>query len=106
MNAWVGHVNVDSPGVVQAPDGTDLFRQIKRGSLEGISSAPLNTARGLHGEVALHVAVAAGEPEVVRRVIDAGACVGAYDYRMNSPLYYACTHPNITSDEKQINRDL
>ena len=45
MNGWVGQVSVDSPSVVQAPDGTDLFRQIKSGSLEDISSAPLNTAQ-------------------------------------------------------------
>jgi len=101
MNGWVGQVSVDSPSVVQAPDGTDLFRRIKSGSLEDISSAPLNTARGMHGEVALHIAVTTGNPEIVRRVIDAGAFVGAYDYRMNSPLYYACTHPNITSEENR-----
>jgi len=99
-NAWAGQASVDSPAIRRAPDSADLFGRIESGDIP--PSAPLNTARGPHGEVALHVAVATGDPGVVRQVVDAGAFVGAYDYRMNSPLYYACTHPAIKSDESRL----
>ena len=62
------------------------------GELRG---ANLRTALDGHGATAVHVAVTTGSVAVVRAVLAGGGYVEAEDYRSNTPLYYACTHPGV-----------
>uniref|UniRef100_A0A0G4HGG2 Uncharacterized protein n=1 Tax=Chromera velia CCMP2878 TaxID=1169474 RepID=A0A0G4HGG2_9ALVE len=65
--------------------------------------ASLNVTRGRWGETVLHIAVILGDVDVVPAILRAGAFVDSEDCRMNTPLYYACTHPG--EGDKELDED-
>lgn len=59
--------------------------------------ANINTVREPTGQSLLHIAVTLGDLDAVERLLRAGAYVNSCDWRRNTPLYYACSHPGLSS---------
>lgn len=55
-------------------------------------NALLSIIRDPYGASAIHLAVTSGSTEAVILLLDAGAFIDSNDWRMATPLYYACTH--------------
>ena len=53
----------------------------------------VNYSRGLHGDTLLHLAVISGDIDKINGLLDINAYINSVDYRLATPLYYACSHP-------------
>jgi len=99
-NPWYAPVSPTEPAVLEPAYDEQLLNLVKSSDCEAIraacssSTALVNTTRAMHGETLLHNAVIGGNPEVIVLLVnECGAYVNATDYRDNTPLYYAATHP-------------
>ncbi|KAL6072295.1 Ankyrin repeat and SOCS box protein 8 [Balamuthia mandrillaris] len=102
-NPWYAPCSPSEPALLYpTPRDEELFEAARKGDVLALKKkceqqpgAPLllNVAREKHGETALHLAVASGNTEAVRLLLENGAFVNADDWYQNKPLYYACTHP-------------
>lgn len=59
--------------------------------------ANINTVREPTGQSLLHIAVTLGDLGAVEQLLRAGAYVNSCDWRRNTPIYYACSHPGLSS---------
>jgi hypothetical protein len=57
--------------------------------------ANINTVREPTGMSLLHIAIVLGDLEAVARILTLGGYVNTNDWRRNTPLYYACSHPGL-----------
>lgn len=82
----------------------EAFRRGEAGGPEAAAPrlAPLHTARTGQGATALHLAVTSGRREAVEVLLDAGALVDVQDWRSNTPLNYACSHPGATVEQDSV----
>jgi len=58
-----------------------------------LADSYLNYSREYHGETHLHIAVVTGNIERIKELLDKNVYINPYDYRINTPLYYVCSHP-------------
>jgi MYND finger len=57
--------------------------------------ANINTVREPTGMSLLHIAVTIGDLAAISRILELGGYVNSADWRRNTPLYYACSHPGL-----------
>jgi len=97
-NPWFSPVSANEPASIDCAVSDELSQAASSGDVAALKACiargdMLNVTRGRHGETPLHLAVTSGNTEAVQLLIDSGAYVNACDWRENSPMYYAATHP-------------
>ncbi len=108
-NPWYSNSSPSSPNILKVNYDEDLFNAAKKGDVESLAkciekNTLLSTTKGPQGETVLHFAVTSGDVESVKLFVESGAYINSTDWRGNTPMYYACTHPgenNILKDNIQ-----
>ena len=69
--------------------------------LNNVRCVGVNTIRDQQCASLLHIAITHGDLPAIKLLVDLGAFVNTLDSRMNTPMYYACSHTGI--NEKCLN---
>ena len=87
----------------------EIVREPKRLECIPINEKFTNFSREYQGETQLHLAIINGNLEIISNLIKNGAYVNTIDYRINSPLYYACSHngkDNVLNKNKELRKKI
>lgn len=110
-NPWYAPVSPKTPAPLPIHVDSEACLAAYNGDLQALQTyitgdhALVNTTRDRNGETLLFCAIIGGHPDAVRYLLDGGATVNATEWRDNTPLYYAATHPgqnNVLRNNEEL----
>lgn len=99
-NPWYTPISPSTPNSIQPAENNELLQGAQACNLPMVATqiskgAQINATRTMNGETALFLAVTSGYTEAVDLLIKAGSTINTTDWKGNTPLYHAATHPGV-----------